>query len=198
MTASCDSSPSVRTAILRNAIRLFGDRGYAATAVRDICEAAGCKKPALYYHFKSKAGLYLSAVEYELNNLQSIVADSDGDSIRERLIHANRAVIAHAKNEPHAMRLLLGVELGPEDGRPAFDRVGARQMNLKMVEMLLAEGVARGEFRSDLRLDDAAMIMIGSLTYQYQQHFFSEGPWGGDQMERTLILILDSFGLEPS
>ena len=146
MTAPTEQSSSVRAAILKNAIRLFGDRGYAATAVRDICEAAGCKKPALYYHFKSKAGLYLSAVEDELRNLQSIVADSDGDSIRERLISANRAVIAHAKSEPHAVRLLLGVELGPEDGRPAFDRLGARQINLKMVEMLLSEGVERGEF----------------------------------------------------
>ena len=198
MTESTETSSTVRTSILQNAIRLFGDRGYAATAVRDICEAAGCKKPALYYHFQSKAGLYLSAVEEELRNLQTIVADSDGDSVRERLIQAHRAVMAHAKSEPHAVRLLLGVELGPEDGRPAFDRVGARQMNLKLVQMLLAEGVERGEFRSDLRLDDAAIIMVGSLTYQYQQHFFTEGPWGGDQMERTLILILDSFALEPS
>ena len=196
MTASADQLPSVRSALLESAIRLFGIHGYAATAVRDICEASGCKKPALYYHFNSKAGLYLQAVEEELKNVQSIVADSAGDTIRERLIHANQAVIAYAKAEPHAVRLLLGVELGPEDGRPAFDRLGARQVNLTMVEMLLVEGIERGEFRSNLRPDDAAMILIGSLSYQYQMHFFSEGPWDGEQMERTLILILDSFATE--
>ena len=69
-------------------------------------------------------------------------------------------------------------------------------MNLTMVEMLLVEGIERGEFRSNLRPDDAAMILIGSLSYQYQMHFFSEGPWDGEQMERTLILILDSFATE--
>jgi AcrR family transcriptional regulator len=196
MTEAPDSQPSLRSMILQSAIRLFGNHGYAATAVRDICEAAGCQKPALYYHFESKSGLYLSAVKEELRKLQSIVADSAGETIRDRLIHANLAVVAHAKAEPHAVRLLLGVELGPDDGRPAFDRVGARQINLKMVELLLAEGVARGEFRANLRLEDAAMIMIGSLTYQYQMQFFSEDPWGGDQMNRTLVMILDSFATE--
>ena len=196
MTAAPELLQPLRSAILQSATRLFGIHGYAATAVRDICEAAGCQKPALYYHFESKSGLYLSAVEAELRKLQSLVMEADGESIRERLIDANQAVIAYAKAEPYAVRLLLDVELGPDDGRPAFDRVGARQTNLKMVELLLAEGVARGEFRSDLRLEDAAMIVIGSLTYQYQMQFFSDDPWGGDQMSRTLVWILDSFATE--
>src|SRR3954470_18857643 len=39
------------------AARLFAARGYDATPVRAIVEAAGVTKPTLYYHFGSKEGL---------------------------------------------------------------------------------------------------------------------------------------------
>jgi AcrR family transcriptional regulator len=43
--------------IARAAARLFAERGYDATSVREIVEAAGVTKPTLYYHFGSKEGL---------------------------------------------------------------------------------------------------------------------------------------------
>ncbi len=43
--------------IARVAARLFAERGYDATSVREIVEAAGVTKPTLYYHFGSKEGL---------------------------------------------------------------------------------------------------------------------------------------------
>jgi AcrR family transcriptional regulator len=48
---------SVRALVLREAARLFAVRGYDAVSVREIVEAAGCGKPALYYHFGSKEGV---------------------------------------------------------------------------------------------------------------------------------------------
>ena len=36
---------------------LFAERGYDATSVREIVEAAGVAKPTLYYYFRSKEGL---------------------------------------------------------------------------------------------------------------------------------------------
>lgn len=43
--------------IARVAARLFADRGFDATSVREIVEASGVTKPTLYYHFGSKQGL---------------------------------------------------------------------------------------------------------------------------------------------
>ena len=50
---------AVRERLLREALRLFTERGYAATTVREIVAAAGVTKPVLYYYFGSKEGLYL-------------------------------------------------------------------------------------------------------------------------------------------
>lgn len=43
--------------ILSTALDLFAIKGYDATAVREICEAAGITKPTLYHFFGSKDGV---------------------------------------------------------------------------------------------------------------------------------------------
>lgn len=49
--------PGTRTQVLKAAARLFAERGFDAISVREIVEAAGVTKPALYYHFGSKEGV---------------------------------------------------------------------------------------------------------------------------------------------
>src|SRR5580704_14737357 len=41
---------------------LFAQRGYRATTMDDIADAAGVTKPLLYQHFSSKRALYLELV----------------------------------------------------------------------------------------------------------------------------------------
>ena len=45
------------------ALELFAQRGYRATTMDDIADAAGVTKPLLYQHFSSKRALYLELVD---------------------------------------------------------------------------------------------------------------------------------------
>jgi AcrR family transcriptional regulator len=45
------------------ALELFAQRGYRATTMDDIANAAGVTKPLLYQHFSSKRALYLELVD---------------------------------------------------------------------------------------------------------------------------------------
>ena len=51
-----------RQLILRAALKHFANSGYAATSVQHIVDDARLSKPALYYHFKDKAGLFQALV----------------------------------------------------------------------------------------------------------------------------------------
>jgi len=51
-----------RERILSAALRLFVERGYASTPVRDIAQAAGANLAAINYYFGDKAGLYRAAL----------------------------------------------------------------------------------------------------------------------------------------
>jgi AcrR family transcriptional regulator len=63
-------------------LELFAQRGYRATTMDDIAEAAGVTKPLLYQHFSSKRSLYLELVDSIAQDLltaiSTAVAGADG------------------------------------------------------------------------------------------------------------------------
>lgn len=68
------STPSARESqLLRIARELFGQRGYDRTSLRNIAEAAGVTKAALYYHFPDKEALYGRVVIEALESLNAYV-----------------------------------------------------------------------------------------------------------------------------
>jgi AcrR family transcriptional regulator len=55
------------------ALELFAQRGYRATTMDDIAEAAGVTKPLLYQHFSSKRALYLELVDSVARDLLTAI-----------------------------------------------------------------------------------------------------------------------------
>ncbi len=53
-----------RTRLLDAALRLVRTKGYTATSVEDICEAAGLTKGSFFHHFASKEELALAAAAH--------------------------------------------------------------------------------------------------------------------------------------
>lgn len=53
-----------KTKLLQAALRVIRAKGYTATRIEDICEAAKLTKGSFFYHFKSKEELALAAADY--------------------------------------------------------------------------------------------------------------------------------------
>jgi TetR/AcrR family transcriptional repressor of nem operon len=53
-----------KTRLLDAALRVIRAKGYSATRVEDVCEAAGLTKGSFFHHFDSKEELALAAVDY--------------------------------------------------------------------------------------------------------------------------------------
>jgi AcrR family transcriptional regulator len=71
------------------ALELFARRGYRATTMDDIAEAAGVTKPLVYQHFSSKRSLYLELV----------------DSIAQALLAAVREAVLRAEGPRQQVEL---------------------------------------------------------------------------------------------
>lgn len=52
-----------RDIILQAASRLFSDKGFKETSVSEISEVTGVAEGTIFYHFKSKEGLFLAILE---------------------------------------------------------------------------------------------------------------------------------------
>ena len=58
-----ESREQTRKRLLQSAAKLFAEKGFDATSVDDVAEAAGFSKGALYYNFASKDDLFEALVE---------------------------------------------------------------------------------------------------------------------------------------
>jgi AcrR family transcriptional regulator len=65
-----------RRQLVTVALELFAYRGYRATTMDDIAEAAGVTKPLVYQHFSSKRALYLELVDSIAHELQLEVGNA--------------------------------------------------------------------------------------------------------------------------
>lgn len=140
---------SVRKRLLDTAIRIFNQKGYAATSVREIVEAAGVTKPALYYYFQSKEGIYLAILE-EVH--QRFLASLEGcrqavGSVRERLSGLLCMVHELMRDNIGIVRLIYAVFYGPPQGAPAFDFERFHTTLWTAIRDLVREGIERGEIR---------------------------------------------------
>ncbi len=66
-------SKTTRDLILATASRLFADRGYDNTSIRDIAKEADANVSAINYHFKSKAGLYAEVLNENTQRMGEVM-----------------------------------------------------------------------------------------------------------------------------
>jgi AcrR family transcriptional regulator len=93
--------------VLDAGLRLFGERGYEATSIADIGEAAGIAKSVLYHYFDSKAALYTAILEAQTDDLVARVASAIPPGNGPRLRPAVDAYLGFLAQRPEAWRLLL-------------------------------------------------------------------------------------------
>jgi AcrR family transcriptional regulator len=74
--ARAASGAARRDQIVKIAARLFGEKGYDGTSLRDIAEASGITKAALYYHFPDKERLYEDVVVTRITALNDAVKEA--------------------------------------------------------------------------------------------------------------------------
>jgi TetR/AcrR family transcriptional regulator, cholesterol catabolism regulator len=141
-----------RAEVLAAAAELFASRGYAATTVREVAEAAGMLGGSLYYHFDSKE----SMVDEILSGfLTDMWADYDrvtgaglgpADTFRELIISSFRSLDRH-----RAAVVIYQKESKHLSESPRFSYLLDSQRKFREMWLnVLDTGVMEGVFRADL------------------------------------------------
>lgn len=102
-----------RTQLLSVAIEVFAERGFHATSMDEVAEAAGVTKPVLYQHFPSKRALYrelLDDVDAQLV-AQIVDATSGATTGRGRTQEGFAAYFRFVAENRAAFRLLFGASV---------------------------------------------------------------------------------------
>src|SRR5580704_10293764 len=73
---SLESRHESKTRFLDAALHVIRAKGYSATRIEDICEAAGLTKGSFFHHFDSKEGLALAAADYWIEGSEALFASA--------------------------------------------------------------------------------------------------------------------------
>jgi len=118
--------PHTRQQILDASLRLFSERGFARTTVRDIARQAGLTDAAIYYHFDSKRELLEALVEERgfLNSLQNLARLQADAPLQETLHWTARGAIAIMDDNRDFLRLVIMEGLGGDEAAlEQYDRL---------------------------------------------------------------------------
>lgn len=136
-----------RKAILAAAADAFAAAGFAGAAVDDIAAKARVNKAMIYYHFKSKDGLYVEVLREVFRGLGARTADivgsdhTSGEKIEAFIDALNEMAGTHPYMPPIMMREMA-------EGAKHLDIETLRLMArlLGNLGAILDEGFRRGEF----------------------------------------------------
>lgn len=154
--------------ILAAALRVFSERGFAASRLDDVAREAGVSKAALYLYFESKQAIFealvRSAVVPNVERLEALVAGWQGSaadllrtlvqSIAKLVVDGEVAsfpklIIAEASNFPDLAKLY---------------RTAVIERTLGLLGSIVKRGIDAGEFRpTDPAL--AARLVIAPILF---------------------------------
>jgi AcrR family transcriptional regulator len=170
---SKDTPRDTRTAIIEAAMRGFGERGFAATGIRDIAGLAGTNVASISYHFGGKEGLRAACAEHIVKVMGEVLAAAragaappeDPDAAERMLAALVHTMVRFLLLDPQA-RLVAGFLLREmAEPSPALDTIyeGLFEGVHRRVCALWGAATAAAPESEAVRL--AVFAAIGQIVY---------------------------------
>ncbi|WP_179295751.1 TetR/AcrR family transcriptional regulator [Mesorhizobium sp. WSM4312] len=155
-----------RERILREAIRLFAERGYDRTSVPDIQEAAGLSRGsgALYKHFPSKEDLLATAIDQFVDTSREGRAELGETTLS--IDESSRRLVERMLEKLSANRDVLRILWRDLEHFPAL-KASARGEIMQSTYLAVAEWLRERQRQGELRPHDSeaiAAVIVGSVA----------------------------------
>jgi AcrR family transcriptional regulator len=164
-----------RVQILDASLRLFSERGFARTTVRDIARAAGITDAAIYYHFASKRDLLVALFEEKgiLTAIQDLEQLSTELPLRDTLLDITRRAMLVMQQNREFLRLVFMESLGSEPGAMEESRSVIERWEQGLARLLRAY-MERGQVRrldADMAARQLVTLARGAFMDDLQERF---------------------------
>ena len=163
---SVEEATSRQLEILDAAAKVFAEKGYERTTVRDLEEATGLTRGGIFFHFAGKRALYLAAIERACMSGRPFVREAAlaATSGEEALVAAYRAIVAWHRDHPEAMQFFqqMHAALGSEPDIAEFHE----RMNANLQDYIagtVRELQERHLFRAPANAEAVAEMVHGTM-----------------------------------
>jgi AcrR family transcriptional regulator len=184
--------------IIDAAARVFAERGFHGATTQDIANVLGIRQASLYYYFSSKEAalelVCLKGVEGFFEAAKAIAAR--GGTARQRLSFLIKSHLSPLLDRGDFVKVFLNERQHlPAESRR---RIGRWSRGLERIfEEVIKEGIAKGEFRTDLDARMAALAILGMCNAASSWYRKENAPVARIDAEFTR-LVIDGVGKRPA
>ena len=191
--AKSSSNGKTRQEILRAALKRFAHAGYAATSVQQIVADAKLSKPALYYYFPDKAGLFQALVTEAFEERHRLMREavSGVKGFHEQLVEILAGLFEYFRQNRELMRISLATAFAAPGEVPAGLRYLDKAMrNFEFIHSLMKDALKRGELDARFESCELAFGFYGQMNLYLMSHLLMP-----DQPldRQTAVRIVDLF-----
>jgi AcrR family transcriptional regulator len=187
-----------RQQILHAALRHFADNGYAGTSVQEIVKDAKVSKPALYYYFKDKAGLFEALVDHAHDERYRLMQEGirRGRTVAQKLEEIISLLFDFSVQNQELVRLAFATAFTSSEAQPCRSRCREKGMrNFELIKKLLQDGQTSGELKREFDLEELAMGIYGQLnTYVMVSLFIPDRVLDRRTAARIVQLFMEGAG----
>lgn len=170
MRRTKEEADQTKKALLEAALEIFSEKGYQATRLEDVAQAADLTRGAIYHHFGSKAGLYKALLDEaaapgsEAMN-RAIAEGGTFTEICTRIMVYQLSVIEENPRTGAMMEVIL-FKTGPNEELAEINhkRGEENEALIQGIAGYMAQGIAQGEVRPEL---DPFTIARAFIAYQH-------------------------------
>jgi AcrR family transcriptional regulator len=170
--------PETRRQILKAALKHFANAGYAATSVQQIVGDAKVSKPALYYYFGDKAGLFEALVKEALDERLRLMqeAAARGKNFCEQAREMLTALFEYFQKNRELTRIAFSTAFAaPGEIPPGLDYLKLCRRNMDFIHSLIQRAQKAGELNQRFDSHDLAYSFFGHTNFYIKAHVLMPG-----------------------
>jgi AcrR family transcriptional regulator len=152
-----------RQVILEAALSELGQIGYGAFTIESVAARAGVGKSTIYRHWPDKLALIADAFRTFHEQRGPDLASGTPHERVERVVHHVAEVVVSSTFSACIPALIDAAERDRELRR--FHHRFQKEARQPLIA-LIAEGIARGDFRGDSDAELAALALLGAIFYR--------------------------------
>jgi AcrR family transcriptional regulator len=178
---------------IRNAaLKLFADRGAAASSIRAIAKAAGVSPGMVQHHFKTKQDLQAAIEAYAVEKVMELAQKGLTEPGEPGKLAIGSKIVEFIRAEPDVIR--FGRRAVLEDdalGRRLFDQVVAASRII--MQHMAEQGFLRPNIDMDWATLNAMLLSIGPMLFEtgFDRHF--DQPFRSDEGLARWDVAVDDF-----
>jgi len=182
--------------IIEKSIEIIANKGIQGLTIKNLSKEIGISEPAIYRHFESKTSILIAILSTfeDMADMMGMIMQNSKDTATEKIEFVFNRMTEVFEETPSLVSVIFSEEIFKNEKVLKEKITAILNKNEETIEMIIEEGQAKGEVRTDIDYKNIALVFMGSLRllvkrWDLNQQDFNLKTEGGKLIKSLQIII---------